>query len=125
MSWNGNMQEVKHYKVKALPNSPKPNAVYYVKNTVDTDVKTYITDLNGVPIPLLDQIGTIVGDKNYVHNQLSASNIWVVEHNLDKYVSVIVVDSGDNVVIGDVKYNDKNKVTITFQAYFSGKAYIN
>lgn len=119
------MQEVRHYKVKVLPINPRPNSVYYVKNTGDEDVTTYITDLNGIPVSLLDQTGTVVGDKNYVHTQLSAANTWVVEHNLDKYVSVVVVDSGNSVVIGDIEYNDKNKVTITFQAYFSGRAYIN
>jgi hypothetical protein len=119
------MQEVKHYKVKVLPTNPRPNSVYYVKNTGEIDVTTFITDLNGIPVPLIDQVGTIVGDKNYVHVQLSASNIWVIQHNLDKYASVVVVDSGESVVFGDIEYNDNNKVTVTFQASFSGKAYLN
>ena len=119
------MQEVKHYKVKVLPINPRPNSVYYVKNTGDEDVTTYITDLNGIPVPLLDQTGIAIGDKTYIHTQLSASNIWEVQHNLGKYVSVVIVDSGESVVIGDIEYNDSNKVTLTFQASFSGKAYIN
>lgn len=119
------MQEVKHYKVKVLPINPRPNSVYYVKNTGEEDVTTYITDLDGVPVPLIDQIGTVIGDKNYVHLQLSASNIWEIQHNLNKYVSVVIVDSGESVVFGDIEYNDNNKVTVTFQAVFSGKAYLN
>ena len=122
---SGNMQEVKHYKVKVLPTNLRPNSVYYVKNTGETDVTTFITDLNGIPVPLIDQVGTIVGDKNYVHVQLSASNIWVIQHNLDKYAAVVIVDSGESVVVGDIEYNDNNKVTVTFQASFSGKAYLN
>lgn len=119
------MQEVKHYKVKVLPTNPRPNSVYYVKNTGDEDVTTFITDLNGVPVPLVDMSGAPVGDKNYVHVQLAASNVWEIQHNLDKYVAVFIVDSAESVVIGDIEYNDTNKVTIRFQASFSGKAYLN
>ena len=64
-------------------------------------------------------------DKNYVHNQMSASSIWSVQHSLNKYPSVSVVDSGNNMVVGDVEYIDENNLTITFNASFSGKAYIN
>lgn len=64
-------------------------------------------------------------DKNYVHNQMSASSTWSVQHNLNKFPSVSVVDSGNNMVVGDVEYIDENNLTITFNASFSGKAYIN
>lgn len=64
-------------------------------------------------------------DKKYIHNQMSASSTWSVQHNLNKYASVSVVDSGNNMVVGDVEYIDENNLTITFNASFSGKAYIN
>ena len=64
-------------------------------------------------------------DKNYIHNQMSASSTWTVQHNLNKFASVSVVDSGNNIVIGDVEHIDENNLTITFNASFSGKAYIN
>jgi len=64
-------------------------------------------------------------DKNYVHNQVVASNTWSVSHNLNKYPSVTIVDSGENVVIGDVQYIDLNNIKITFTSTFSGKAYFN
>jgi hypothetical protein len=99
--------------------------VYYVKGTSETDVKTYITDLNGVPVPLNDEIGDIVGDKNFEHIQLSASNTWEIVHNLNKYVSVTIVDSGNNMVVGDIEYESPDKVIIRFQASFSGRAYLN
>lgn len=69
---------------------------------------------------------TIEGaDKKYVHNQPSASDEWNVVHNLGKYPSVTVVDSANNVVVGDVTYLSTNVVTIKFMAPFSGKAYFN
>lgn len=224
-------EEVKHYKVKSLPAQLRPNSVYYVKETSQSTVKTYITDQGGVAYPLIDlstiniggivnslsgtgvtgtqnnpivnistfkssdlgnlielssndgklfvkpitspngsidivatssslelQLGvslqeqiqsalqpgdniseltndvgyitvsdlpTIVNDKNYIHNQVVASGTWQIQHNLDKFPSISVVDSGDNLVVGEVKYIDLNNVLITFTSSFSGKAYFN
>jgi hypothetical protein len=47
-------EEVKHYKVKKLPVKLRPNSVYYVKESSESSVKTYITDQNGFPFPLID-----------------------------------------------------------------------
>lgn len=65
------------------------------------------------------------GDKTYIHTQIASSSTWVVDHALNKFPSVTVVDTGNNVVIGDIQYNTNNQLTITFQASVSGKAYIN
>lgn len=71
-------------------------------------------------------IGTILdGDKNFIFEQYSASNIWLVYHGLDKYPSVTVVDSANSVVCGDVVYLDTNSLEIHFNAAFSGQAYLN
>ena len=65
-------------------------------------------------------------DKTFVYNQTdTASDTWVIEHNLDKYPSVTVVDSAGTVVEGDVKYDSLNQVTITFSGGFKGKATLN
>lgn len=61
----------------------------------------------------------------YIHTQGSSSAVWNVTHNMNKYPSVTVVDSGDNVVEGEVVYNSLNTLTINFSGGFSGKAYIN
>lgn len=65
------------------------------------------------------------GDAFYQHEQMVAADTWPVTHNLGKYPSVTVVDSGGNTVIGDVQYVDDNSVVITFSAAFSGVAYLN
>ena len=67
----------------------------------------------------------LLSDKNYIHNQGSASNTWEVQHNLDKYASVTVVDSAGTVVIGQVDYDSLDQITLRFKASFSGKAYFN
>ena len=44
---------------------------------------------------------------------------------MNKYPSVNVVDTANDEVTGDVKYNSLNQITISFTAAFSGKAYLN
>mgnify|MGYP003626108746 FL=1 len=65
------------------------------------------------------------GDANYVHTQGVAAAVWVITHSLGKYPSVSVVDSAGTVVIGQVDYDSVDRVTLTFKAVFSGKAYFN
>ena len=67
----------------------------------------------------------IDGDKTYVHYQNVQSDTWEIQHNLDKYPSITVVDSANNIVVGDICYIDTNKVIVTFSAPFSGKAFCN
>ena len=64
-------------------------------------------------------------DANFVHDQGIPASQWVITHNLGKKTAVTVVDSADQVVIGQVKYNSNNQVTLDFQGAFSGKAYFN
>ena len=66
-----------------------------------------------------------LSDKRYVHNQLASSSVWTINHNLEKYVSVTVVDSAGTTVAGDVEHIDINTVRVTFNAPFSGEAYMN
>lgn len=61
----------------------------------------------------------------YVHDQQQSSSSWVVNHNLNKFASVNIVDTANSEVIGEVTYNSANQLTITFSAPISGKAYIN
>ena len=68
-------------------------------------------------------VGT--GDKTFNFTQSVASNRWEIKHGLNKYPSVTIVDTGDNVVIGQIDYIDLNNVVCTFTSAFSGKAYLN
>lgn len=64
-------------------------------------------------------------DLHYMHDQMSASAVWVITHNLGKYPSVVVVDSGGAVCEGSPVYDSINQVTVTFSAAFAGLAYLN
>ncbi len=67
----------------------------------------------------------INGDLNYVHQQTEASDVWEITHNLNKYPAVSIINSAGDEVIGEVKYNSLNKVTITFSGAFKGNATLN
>jgi len=71
------------------------------------------------------------GDLHFTYDQVSASSVWNIQHDLGKNPAVSVVDSGHNTVLGQIKYVDANGVAstnhvqITFTASFSGKAFLN
>jgi hypothetical protein len=66
-----------------------------------------------------------VGDKTFVYTQSVASDIWEIEHNLNKFPSVSVVNINNVTMYGEVIYIDENNLQIEFSAGFSGKAYMN
>lgn len=66
-----------------------------------------------------------VGDKNFVYTQSVAASTWNVQHDLDKFPSVSIVNDDNTQVFGSVEYVDNNNLIITFTAPFSGKAYMN
>ena len=68
---------------------------------------------------------TGIDDKYFIFEQNIASNEWNINHNLNKKPSIMVVDSADNVVIGEENYIDNNNVIIKFNSKFKGKAYLN
>ena len=66
-----------------------------------------------------------VVDKTYIYTQMVAADIWTIQHNLNKYPSITVVDSAGSCVVGEVDYKDMNTLTVTFSGAFSGKAFLN
>lgn len=71
----------------------------------------------------LDRLSVLAS--GYIHEQGVASAVWTVQHNLNKYPSVSVVDSAGNEIISEVTYNDENSVTITMNGASKGYAYLN
>jgi hypothetical protein len=62
---------------------------------------------------------------SYEHMQGSSSNSWVIAHNLGFKPNVTVVDSAGNIVEGEIAYTNSNSLTVSFQASFSGYAYLS
>jgi len=65
------------------------------------------------------------GSFEYVEDFSSATDTWVINHNLGKYPSVSTVDSAGSIINGAITYNSANKITVVFTSATSGKAYLN
>ena len=117
-----------------------PTVPSHVKSISTTDIDNWDSSYDNMitsvtitgdvtkTINLNQQDGGVVSvsyNDTYVHTQGAPSSSWLVTHDMNKYPSVTVVDSSDNVVEGEVEYNSLNTLTINFSGGFSGKAYIN
>lgn len=67
----------------------------------------------------------IIQDKHYTHDQGMPSQVWTINHGLNKFPTAAAVDTAKTVVMGQIDYIDLNNITITFNASFSGEAYLN
>lgn len=67
----------------------------------------------------------VSGDKHFTYEQVNPNSIWEISHNLNKRVSVTVVDTANTVVMGQITINNGNYVRVEFNFPFSGYAYIN
>ena len=65
------------------------------------------------------------GAPTFVFNQNTVATTWNIQHNLGKFPSITVIDTGDTVVAGEYTYIDNNNVQLNFSAGFAGKAYLN
>lgn len=66
-----------------------------------------------------------VDDKTFYYEQQTAANVWNIVHNMGKKPSVMVFDSANDEVHGDIFYNDNNRITLSFSSPFSGVAILN
>ena len=60
----------------------------------------------------------------YVHTQGTPATTWTINHNLNGYPSVMVVDSAKTVVFGEINYASTSQVVVNFSSAFSGYAYL-
>ena len=61
----------------------------------------------------------------FEYTQVAPATVWNIQHNLNNFPSITVIDNAGTVVAGQYKYIDNNNVTLTFSAGFAGKAYLN
>lgn len=74
---------------------------------------------------LWSYLSSLITQNNFVFDKQVASSVWVVVHNMGKFPSVSIVDTANDQVEGEVRYNSNNQLTITFTAPVAGKAYLN
>lgn len=85
---------------------------------------TAAVNITGVaPSQVINFVLPISG--SYIHTQSVSASTWTINHNLGFNPAVSIVDSGENVVIGDVTYISTNALSVSFNASFGGKAYLS
>jgi hypothetical protein len=99
---------------------PVDNLKFGMQVFVQEDGKKYTLESN-----LVTWTEVITTPQEYIHNQIIGSAVWSINHNLNKFPSIMVTDSGNNVIVGDIQYVDSNNVIVSFTGSFSGKAYLN
>jgi hypothetical protein len=111
-----------HYKISA-----------YTIDSIDSSFYTLqLVFLAGSKGILVDHYYDIVNfmfgndpDKTFVFVQATPSTDWSIQHNMNKFPSVAVVNNNNILMYGNTTYIDENNLTINFSAGFSGKAYLN
>ena len=125
--------------------------IYFEENVTDSlgqelvysqrEYASSFTELNDTPLEYLSsdagkvlmvnststevEFQEIIQDKHYTHDQGLPSTIWNINHGLNKFPAVVVVDTAGSVVVGQIQYIDLDNITITFNASFSGEAFVN
>jgi len=87
-------------------------------NAIATVVNGNLDDTNIIGISN-DAVSTLI------FSQVSALATWTIAHNMGKYPSIEVVDTGGNVLWPDIDYVDANTITVSFTNPTAGKAYLN
>jgi hypothetical protein len=102
-----------------------------VSNTVPNNVNVYQDTPNQVlidqdaPNQVIVRTGGAAGNtRRFVYSQSTPSATWVITHTLGGKPVVVIVDSADTYVIGEVRYNSTSQITVSFTAPFSGFAYL-
>lgn len=61
---------------------------------------------------------------SYVHDQMTASTVWTINHNLGKFPTPNFFDSLDEEIEGSVHHVNNNQLTVLFTSAVSGKGYM-
>lgn len=94
---------------------------------LQNEINKKVENIDGFGNILVERIDNNVTIKQttYIYEQGIASDTWNINHNLNKYPSVTIVDTSGTVVNCEVTYLDKNNCILTMNAPFKGKAYLN
>lgn len=94
---------------------------------LNTEIDKKVETITGSDLIDVQRTGSAVTltSKTFVFEQGLASNEWVINHNLNKYPSITLVDSAGTIFIGQVVYNDFDNCTVKINGATKGKAYLN
>lgn len=91
------------------------------------EIDKKVENVNGSGNLLVERTDNNVTVKltTYIHEQGIALDRWEIEHNLNRFPSVTIIDTSGVEVDCEVIYIDKNNCILTMNAPFKGKAYLN
>lgn len=106
------------------------SSLYYFKNANNVSINDFsdvtITSASAQQGLVYNGSAWVNKATTFTHTQSSASASWTVTHNLGyRPGGVAIVDSGENVVSGDILHSSNNELVLNFSSAFSGKAYIS
>lgn len=105
-----------------------------INTRIDNEVETLNTEINkkvetiegSALIGVARSENTVtLTSKTFIFEQGIASNIWQINHNLNKHPSVTIVDTAGTVFTAQVEYNDNNNCTVYINGSTKGTAYLN
>lgn len=70
----------------------------------------------------VDVISNIYPTAVYVVTNLT---LFYIEHNLNSYPNITIVDEDKNVVVGDINYESDKLISVRFNQPFTGVIYLN
>lgn len=124
--WVGDYSPTTEYSINQAVKGGDGNVYIYTSETPTTG--TPVTDTNywDLFVEKGDQGDPGVdGDKHFAYQQNIADTLWIINHNLNKIPSPIVIDSGGSIVEGEMIIIDANTIHLQFSAAFTGTAYLN
>lgn len=99
----------------SLPQPGSPGTLY-----ITSDDDGQYRWKNGMYVSLF-----VLKDRTFVHEQGVPSNIWNIQHDLNKYPSVTIMDYYGNEYDGDITHVNINNIIIEFSLPFNGIATLN
>lgn len=85
------------------------------KNAVVEDPTTGI-------LYLYDECGTYVNipKANYGEHEFDNEDVILVEHNLNRYPAISLIDENGDEIVGSINHASKNEFTVTFSEPLTG-----
>lgn len=65
------------------------------------------------------------GSDTTIFTQDVLSDTWTINHLMNKFPSVTIIDNNNNAVYADIKYIDRNNLEVKFNVPCVGKVYMN
>lgn len=100
-----------------------------IQNQIDLIelIDSKVTEVEGQGVISAERTGNtvVITSTTYVHEQGIASNVWEINHNLNKKPSIVLVDTAGTVFYGQIEYTNNNTCTVYINGATKGKAYLN